>query len=348
MRWKKFNRTALVLTNKRLVCIDLNQRIGTIPEHLSSFQITVTSYLPFEVYSGYIYSRDDHHLETIIHCKPGTILIDFPYVSKFYKQGDTRKKYYPFIKSLHMTTSRMNSSFNNEENACNLFQFDDVNKPFLSDRKILSNIPLLPDESLLDAVQGVMKWQQFLDLTFWFPFCYFPGAPPDYLCYDRREEFPPIVSKCLFPLCPLILTCALRPFRKNSDIIVTEKTVIQLIRLRNFGLCGFFSPISENKTLTCRKDDYFIVAWAPSNALKGHTVSYNYRGNERWQSRLFKDTQCGKYFCPITDASYDIVIHMNNDVDLSTSGQDYNINWKNEKRILSAQKSLNLIQNINR
>ena len=43
---KKFDRTALVVTNKRLVVVDIRQRAGTIPSHLGSFGICLRSFFP--------------------------------------------------------------------------------------------------------------------------------------------------------------------------------------------------------------------------------------------------------------------------------------------------------------
>ena len=57
-RQKKYDRTAFVLTNKRLIVLDISQRAGTIPSHLTNFGINLTSYFPGAVTGGYIYSEN--------------------------------------------------------------------------------------------------------------------------------------------------------------------------------------------------------------------------------------------------------------------------------------------------
>ena len=46
MRKKRFERTAIILTTKRIVTIDIDQRAVMVPTHLSEVGITVKSFSP--------------------------------------------------------------------------------------------------------------------------------------------------------------------------------------------------------------------------------------------------------------------------------------------------------------
>ena len=74
-RRRKYTRSALVLTNKRLMSIDIYERSGTVPLTLSNFSIQVRSYVLGTVKSGFIYSKDKHHLESGIETSGGTLFV---------------------------------------------------------------------------------------------------------------------------------------------------------------------------------------------------------------------------------------------------------------------------------
>jgi len=67
-RRRKYTRSALVLTNKRLISVDIYERSGTIPLTLSNFSVQVRSFILDNVHSGFISSQNKHHLEAGIEC----------------------------------------------------------------------------------------------------------------------------------------------------------------------------------------------------------------------------------------------------------------------------------------
>jgi hypothetical protein len=69
VRRQKYTRSALVLTNKRLISIDIYERSGTVPLSLSNFSIQVRSYILETVYSGFISSQSKRTLEAGIECE---------------------------------------------------------------------------------------------------------------------------------------------------------------------------------------------------------------------------------------------------------------------------------------
>jgi len=100
VRRQKYTRSALVLTNKRLISIDIYERSGTVPLTLSNFSIQVRSYVLENVYSGFISSQSKTTLEAAIECDGGAIFINF---------GGNGRSALPFAHALQMSTARKNS-----------------------------------------------------------------------------------------------------------------------------------------------------------------------------------------------------------------------------------------------
>lgn len=55
VREKKFERTALIITNKRLIALDIRQRAGMVPDHMSEMMVALRSFFPGEVLGGYLH-----------------------------------------------------------------------------------------------------------------------------------------------------------------------------------------------------------------------------------------------------------------------------------------------------
>ncbi len=71
----KYDRSALVLTNKRVVDMDIYQRAGTVPTHLANFSVKVRSYFPGDVVSGYVSSLNKLNLTASILCEGGKFIL---------------------------------------------------------------------------------------------------------------------------------------------------------------------------------------------------------------------------------------------------------------------------------
>ena len=70
----KYDRSALILTNKRIIDLDIYQRSGTVPSNLANFSVKMRSFLPGDINSGYILSNNKKHLTASILCGGGNFL----------------------------------------------------------------------------------------------------------------------------------------------------------------------------------------------------------------------------------------------------------------------------------
>jgi len=74
MRRRKYTRSAIVLTNKRIISMDIFERSGTVPLTLSNFSVQVRSYILHEINSGYIASDNAYHLSCGIETPNGKFI----------------------------------------------------------------------------------------------------------------------------------------------------------------------------------------------------------------------------------------------------------------------------------
>jgi hypothetical protein len=141
VRRQKYTRSALVLTNKRLISIDIYERSGTVPLTLSNFSIQVRSYVLENVYSGFISSQSKTTLEAAIECDGGAIFINF---------GGNGRSALPFAHALQMSTTRKQSMVQGSLShmASNL-DGDRTLKDLKPDL-----IPLLAGETFVNIIKG--------------------------------------------------------------------------------------------------------------------------------------------------------------------------------------------------
>jgi hypothetical protein len=126
-------------------------------------------------------------------------------------------------------------------------------------------IPFIPDEAIIEYASGTPRWQPFCDLFYWLfgsrcSEMYTPDRPV-YVCQPASRE-------CALPFLVYFLTCALFPFQKQNDIMITNNSIIQYIRIKNEGVCGFFGPIAnvepffwpcDGSSLICQTNSSFTV-----------------------------------------------------------------------------------------
>jgi hypothetical protein len=210
---KKYNRTGLILTNKRLIAVDLNQRAGRIPVHLSEFSITIRSYFPGKVQSGWINSENRKDLTTGLLTDAGHIFIDFMV---------SGQKAIPFMKTLHLSVAREIEYTSLNSNIAKSPQLDATDLKFL---------PLMPGETPIDIIKGKDTWT---------PFCLVPssdGYSTYLLC--SRETLGPF----LFPCVPYLGTLCIRPLKNRRDIVLTGKSLLYFSSERNYGIFGCFGAL---------------------------------------------------------------------------------------------------------
>jgi hypothetical protein len=74
LRRRRAVRTVVVLTNKRIATIYIEQRAGEIPSHFGGFAITVRSYFPGEIKNGHAsFNGDGGEMSSTISCDAGVL-----------------------------------------------------------------------------------------------------------------------------------------------------------------------------------------------------------------------------------------------------------------------------------
>jgi hypothetical protein len=158
VREKRFERSALILTNKRLIVLDIRQRAGMVPDHMSEFFIGLRSYFPGDITGGYLNSENRKHLTIGIDCCGGHLCIDFPmcgwkvhsiwspnFILSQLNPNVIPMKALPFAKSIMMTKSRVDSlvSINHKE----------ICEPPVLDKTDIKGLPLLEGEVPIDIIK---------------------------------------------------------------------------------------------------------------------------------------------------------------------------------------------------
>lgn len=302
IHYKKFSRSALILTNKRIIDIEINQRAGQIPFHLANVGIQVRSLFPGNIKSGYFASYGKHHLEAGLETDGGEIFFDF--YSGVESSGRDATE---FVKALQMSTERADSNVQIERTTTSK---NEINQ------KEMSVLPLLPSETFLGYVKGPNAFLPF--------------------CSDRCSLFcanscvyPPVKNACsrdtlgcCFPWMPYLCSCGLRPFLSTNDIMVTNNSIISYTRIGNKGFCC--------QPGCCETKESFVVAWSPISRLRGHRVHTKYGGNETCCTRLFKETTIGEACCPIGRGYQQISIDLSY-VDYVVTRQGVAANFNNDE-----------------
>jgi hypothetical protein len=343
---KRSIRSALVLTTKRIIVIDIKQRSGMVPKNLkglTNFQIVTRCYIPGKVTGGYINSPNFKILETAISTSAGLIKINFPTLIGF----NTRPTYMPFVNAMQMSSNRFYVDAEDVKKGkgkgldLNAFERAIATPLDASDLKF---IPLLSGESILDMIRSKPVFQ---------PFCkYIRDNGDQYICCKENKCGKSFFSFLYFPVIPFILSCALRPFVSYSDIIVTKNTVFHYTRVKNNGLCGYFGPLVENaepcwpcdgSTFLCQTNDNIFVAWKPVFSMQGQTVFFHYAGDENFCSRFWEKWFCGKHCCPLTESTFAIDLQFD-DSSFQVKGMTPNKNYKDEEEMKHYQNLINSVQ----
>lgn len=313
-RRRKYTRSAIVLTNKRLITMDLYERSGSIPATLSNFSVQVRSYVLEKVISGYIRSTDPNSLEAGIETPSGLISIFFL---------GTGRKAMAFAQAMQMSVARRQSKVD-------LLKYKQPAEYFTKDKSTdLALLPLLgEEETLIDWMRGEKIWERFgqtqpdgltnylrQSLSYWGGRCL--GCDglicdcPDVghccspecldkntLCMMKGNEL--MSTCCLWPCLPYVLTCALRPFQTREDIIVTDMTMMRFVRTQNWGFCGCLRFCGLMSRGFCTSQDNFTISWEPIESFSGFNILIHGAGSENVIRRCCAGNCIGKECCPST------------------------------------------------
>lgn len=346
VRRKKFTRTALVLTNKRLIAIDIYQRGGTIPNTLSNFSFQVRSYILNKVYSGYINSKNKNSLETGIDCAGGAIKISF--------SGNGRCAL-PFVHSLMMSVRRkegvMSSSLSSST------ELKDTDKvlgsirasliPFITDEKVIDIIRGSTDNVYEDCGRGIfaracntlrcMVGCGCCCCTKKVENCWSIESCNDECCCSG-QRFTPFFFPCL----PYVLSCGLRPFLLRSTVIVTNSSILRIASVSNYGLCGFLRHCGIQGPFALT--DSFIISWEEVDSLSGVNVEIMGAGRESFITRLCRDNCCGRVCCPIGVSTADLKLDFKGKYSYSTKKLEPNYSWVKDQALNKSVKILTRLQ----
>lgn len=279
IRRVKFLRSAIVLTNKRIFVLDINQRAGGVPRTMNNFCVQVTSYFPQKILSGYMTSVNKKQMYVGIATEGGGILFNLY----------NRAKSASFAKALQLSTCRLSGSIVLDGNQSS-------NAAFMSPED-MDLVPLFSNEKLIDGIQGAFSFEAFcfpdrgiqkLCIT-----CCCPNAA-DNGAFCSKE----VCGKVVFPWVIYCGTCALRPFQLHQDMYVTENTFFLIEKTGNFGLGGFLNGfVRGDKPCMkgpCAKTDSITIYWLPIKDVQGHNLIVKAEGRETILRRCCKDSICGK------------------------------------------------------
>lgn len=314
-----------------------------IPKSLNgvtNFGLTIRCYIPGKVTGGYISSPAFNQLETAISTSAGLIKVSFPTLPGL----STRTSYLPFANALQMSQNRYYVDAEDvgaQKNKLDLSAFEKAQSGEI-DENDLQFIPLLSGERILDSVKSIPVY---------LPFCKLANG--DFFCRENKyPEADRLANLCCFPILPNILTCFLRPFVSNSEIIITKNTIFHYNRIKNNGLCGCMGPIMKGanpfwpcwgSTLCCQSNDNIFVAWKPVLGMQGQSVYFNYDGEETFWSRCCVNQRIGNFFCPLTQSTYVVEVEFD-DVKFQAKGREANHNFKTNPGIKNSQMLINTVQ----
>lgn len=362
-RRRKYTRSALILTTKRLITMDLYERSGSIPATLSNFSVQCRSYVLGKVSSGYIRSLSKSHLEAGIETPAGAICVHFnTHTGDGGGDGGTGRRGMAFALAMQMSVERLKSKVN----------LDHMLSSKATDKSTdLSLLPLMGGcEKIVDRLQGEKVWEPFF-------------AASGKSLYNQCRAFTTATVGCgggmleckevdnccsresldqnkfcgntlpcgLFPCLPYVLTCALRPFQTRKDVIITDMSIIRFARTQNFGFCGCLRFCGLMKTGFCTSQDNFLISWESLDSFSGFSVKIDAQGNETFTRRICKSNCIGRLFCPIGHSQVEVGLDFKGKYQFSTvrggeggSGSDANKVWLADEELGLNQKMLGGVQ----
>ena len=355
---RKYTRSALVLTNKRLMTVDIYERSGTVPLSLSNFSIQVRSYVLGAVKSGFVYSKNKNHLECGIETDGGSIFVGF--------RGSGRASL-PFALAMQMSVQRKSSAIRSDMSKVS-GDFKEEDFPSVK----FHLVPYLSGEFNVNVLKGNHSFEPFgqgiwanccqclrratngsyvhlltLGLTGTNGCCWndkvtnccsYETCNDECCCVGQRK------TPCFFPCIPYILTCALRPFQYETTLIITNMSIIRLATHGNYGLCGclrFLGIFKEGPLVT---NDSVMISWSTLDSFSGFNVDIMSDGNENVIRRCCRSNCIGKLCCPIGKASAELAIDFKGNYSYKTKKEEDNKSWIKDKALNDSIKVLSRLQ----
>eukprot|EP01041_Mallomonas_annulata_P011642 gene11641-24379_t len=330
IRHKKRCRVALILTNKRFIALDICQRAGRIPLHLTNFDICLRSFFPESVSGGYISSESKKHLLAGISTSSGAIYVTFP---------SSKRKGLPFANAMQMTTSRRKTSV--KLPTVSAVNFNAADYVFM---------PLMPEERPVNAIHGVPVWKGFGMKSY-------NSCLLRWICCHSKINYEPCsrltMGHC-FPYLPYVMCCCLLPLKFEGDIFTTESSIIAYNKTGNKGICGCLGSLASccicvspelASKLVCEKRDSVVVVWAVLDHMTGQELNIHSYGAENWFRRICNCCYVGRVLCPIGKSEFDIQIWINGKYSFKVGGvRGGNKNWLKDDLMLDGLAALNQLQ----
>jgi len=345
VRRQKYTRSALVLTNKRLISIDIYERSGTVPLSLSNFSIQVRSYILENVYSGFIRSESKQSLEAGIECEGGAIFINF--------SGSGRSSL-PFAHALQMSVRRKQGKLSTS------FEHIQANIDDAISNVKHELVPYFSDEVKINFIKGIgtRNWEPFGAGIFAKMFNKFRGWIGCGLCWTSQVQHSCSTEACndecccagqsftpfFFPCLPYIFTCAYFPLQYETTTIITNMSIFRVNTKGNYGLCGCLRYLNLFSLGPFARTDSFIISWEAINSFSGFQVKIRGDGRENMTTRLCRSNYCGQLLCPIGVDAADIKIDFKGNYGFSTSKEDLNKSWIKDEELTSSIKLLTKLQ----
>lgn len=343
IRKKKFSRTAFVLTNKRLVQVEIFHRAGMVPEYMTNFSVQLRTLLPGAIYSGQLSSTGLRNLEVLLETDGGTV-----HMNMF-----SGMRAFPFAKALMMSAHRVNNRVMKPNGGNVLFDANAVSFFPADDHELM---PLLPGETLNEVLTAKIGWQPFSLRHV--PCCRFCLGPELTMVVDAGcilqcmacNDWKMITNACshdamgcCFPCVPhYLLCCALRPFQSKSTLFVTDSAIISFERSGNYGLCGFL--VGDGKPCCnegCCKTTAFSVSWSSISRLSGHNIQMSAEGTETITRRLCQHSPCA-FLCPLVSSRFQVEVDCDK-FNHTLHEEEVNVNYKEDSRLLTWRKALDVL-----
>ena len=83
IRPRRFQRAVLLLTNCRIISLYICHRAGEVPQHLTNFAFSATSYFPGTVKAGSIVCDGTNHVESSLLCEGGRLSVNLFNLNNF-------------------------------------------------------------------------------------------------------------------------------------------------------------------------------------------------------------------------------------------------------------------------
>lgn len=314
---RKKERSALILTNKRIVELSIVHKLGEVPDSLHNVAVKSRSFFPGKVISGYISSKNKHHLSSSILCDGGHLRVSF------FNGTDG----IAFAKYMQMSSARL--------------QMVPVTGNLVTseiDPQDRERLPTLPGEQFIASFDSKKEWLPFCNSSSTcgdvflkcVNACFQPERPISNFCSKD------VMGQWLFPCLPWLCTCGLLPMRTSDDVLISAQSILRYKRIKNNGICG---------SKVCQSEGNYTITWNLLDDLIGQSLYVHTEGHETCFRRLFKNCSISKYCCPIGLSTYDLefdVSHMS----FAVHGHDFNHNFNKDPAIAKVIGTASMLQTL--